>query len=370
MTPQRKIAHLDMDCFYAAVEMRDDPSLKGKPVAVGSDPKARGVLCTCNYEARKFGIHSAMASAHALKLCPQLILLPVDMARYKAESLKIRAIMEDFTDRIEPLSLDEAYLDLTGNPLHDNSATRIVQAIRARIHDELHLTASGGVAPNKFLAKVASDWKKPDGFFAVTPAMVEAFVKPLPVGKIPGVGKVMESRLQALGIKVCADLQRLGRDELVRRFGGMGFRLSELSRGIDDEPVVTDWVRKSLSVEETFAQDIHGAEDCLRELATLYEEFLRRLNRQEDSPLIPGGRNQLFVKIKYGDFRQTTIERAYPNLSLEAFEDLFLTRYGTSPRAIRLLGLGIRWPDPTDRLQLRLRLDTEETTDRVTDVTF
>jgi len=358
----RKIAHLDMDCFYAAVEVRDHADLAGKPVAVGGDPSRRGVLCTCNYEARKFGVHSAMPSSQALKLCPQLILMPVDMARYKEESHKIHEIMLRFTDRIEPLSLDEAYLDLTGNPQLGNSATLIVKEIQKSIQAELGLTASAGVAPNKFLAKIASDWKKPKGFFAITPDMIAEFTKNLPVGKIPGVGKVSESRLHAMGLKTCADLQSFGRNELVRQFGSMGFRLYDLARGIDDEPVVTEWVRKSLSVEDTFASDIHGAEQCLVELENIYHEFLRRLANQEENPVLLGGRNQLFVKIKYGDFRQTTIERSFPDLSLEAFQDLFLERYGANPRAVRLLGLGLRWPDPAERLQLRLPLDTAGTT--------
>ncbi len=359
-----------MDCFYAAIEIRDNPSLQGKPVAVGGDSSRRGVLCTCNYEARKFGVHSALPTSQAFKLCPQLILMPVDMPRYKAESMKISEIIHRFTERVEPLSLDEAYLDLTGSSHFQGSATLTVQAIRKLIQDELHLAASGGVAPNKFLAKIASDWKKPNGFFAITPEMIPEFVKNLPVGKIPGVGKVMESRLSAIGLKACADLQSFGRDNLVRKFGGMGFRLFDLCRGIDDEPVVTDWIRKSLSVEDTFAQDIQGAELCLAELSKIYQEFLRRLARQEDNPVQIGGRNQLFVKIKYGDFRQTTIERSFPSLDFTYFQDLFFERYGTSPKPIRLLGLGLRWPDPLDSRQLRFDLDTRETEDRVIEITF
>jgi DNA polymerase-4 len=353
---QRKIAHIDMDCFYAAVEMRDNPSLRGKPLAVGSDPNKRGVLCTCNYEARKFGIRSAMPSSTAIKNCPQLIIVPVDMPRYKAESIKISEIIHRYTDRVEPLSLDEAYMDFTDTPHFSGSATLTVQAIRKAIFDELQLTASGGVAPNKFLAKIASDWKKPNGFFAITPDKVDEFVKTLAVGKIPGIGKVMESRLHGMNLRTCDDLQKMGRNELVRRFGGMGFRLFDLSRGIDDEPVVTNWVRKSLSVEDTFEHDVQGAEVCMLKLEAIYAEFMRRLSRQEENPIVPGGRNQLFVKIKYGDFRQTTIERAFPALSLEAFQDLFLQRYGANPRPVRLLGLGIRWPDPQDLLQIQMDL--------------
>lgn len=351
-----------MDCFYAAVETRNNPRLQGNAVAVGGDPNRRGVLCTCNYEARKFGVRSAMASAHALKLCPSLILLPVNMPLYKAESSEIMQIYRRFTERIEPISLDEAYLDLTDSPHQQGSASRIVQEIRKTIWQERHLTASGGVAPNKFLAKIASDWKKPNGFFAIPPENVSSFVKDLPVGKIPGVGKVMESKLHAMGIKVCADLQSLGRDSLVRKFGGMGFRLYDLSRGIDDEPVITEWVRKSLSVEDTFEKDIAGAEECLAKLQRIYEEFCRRLAAQKDSPVISGGRNQLFVKIKYGDFRQTTIERVFPAISFSYYQDLFLQRYGSNPKPVRLLGVGIRWPDPADLAQTRLPLDTFETT--------
>ncbi len=352
---QRKIAHLDMDCFYAAVEVRDNPSLQGKPVAVGGSADRRGVLCTCNYEARKFGVRSAMPTSTALRQCPNLILSPVNIPKYKEESHKIHEIFKRYTDKIEPVSLDEAYLDLTNNPQEGGSATRIVQAIRKAIFQELHLTASGGVAPNKFLAKIASDWKKPNGFYAIPPEAISEFVTQLPVQKIPGVGKVLGAKLQEKGIHTCADVVQFGRDSLVRNFGGMGFRLYDLARGIDDEPVHTQWVRKSLSTEDTFVHDIMGAEDCIQALQRIHVEFLRRLSLEAERHVVEQAhRHQIFVKIKYSDFRQTTIERSSPNLDFEPFANLFMERYGQRPRPVRLLGLGIRWPEADIQYKLDL----------------
>ncbi|MDR2032082.1 MAG: DNA polymerase IV, partial [Azoarcus sp.] len=203
----RKIIHCDCDCFYAAVEMRDDPSLRGKPLAVGGRPEARGVIATCNYEARAFGVHSAMSTAHALRLCPRIILLPPDFRRYRAASRQILAIYRDYTPRVEPLSLDEAYLEVSGLERCQGSATRMAEEIRARIRAEVRITASAGIAPNKFLAKVASDWNKPDGQFVVRPQEVDAFVAALPVEKIFGVGKVTAARLQKCGVRTCGDLR-------------------------------------------------------------------------------------------------------------------------------------------------------------------
>ncbi len=251
MNPIRKIIHIDMDCFYAAIEMRDFPELANKPIAVGGDAKRRGVIATCNYAARQFGIRSAMPTAHALKLCRELILRPVRMDVYQKESQYIRSLLTEYTDLIEPLSLDEAYLDVTESTQCQGSATWIAEEIRARIYQARQLTASAGIAPNKSLAKIASDWHKPNGQMVIRPEDVSAFVLDLPVRKLFGVGPKMEEKLRALNIKTCADLQRYSIEYLLQKFGTMGQRLYELARGIDNRPVNPERIRKSISVEET-----------------------------------------------------------------------------------------------------------------------
>ncbi len=245
----RKIIHIDMDCFYAAIEMRDFPEIASMPVAVGGSPNQRGVISTCNYVARKFGVHSAMATANALRICPSLVIQPTRMDVYREESHHIRAIFAEYTHKIEPLSLDEAYLDVTGSHQHQGSASWIAEAIRERIYQTRNLTASAGIAPNKSLAKIASDWHKPNGQMVIPPERVEAFMQELPVRKLFGVGPVMEMRLKMLGIQTCGELQARSKVELIKHFGSMGTRLYELSRGIDAREVISERVRKSISVE-------------------------------------------------------------------------------------------------------------------------
>jgi DNA polymerase IV len=251
----RKILHVDMDAFYASVEQRDDPHLRGKPVVVAWRGK-RSVVCAASYEARRFGVHSAMPAVRAERLCPGAIFIPPDFVRYRAASLGVREIFHRYTDLIEPLSLDEAYLDVTENKLGLPTATRVAKAIRQQIRDELHLTASAGVAPNKFLAKIASDWRKPDGLFVIQPADVNAFLLPLPVGRIPGVGKVTEERLKQIGVQKVGDLQALAASSLEEHFGRYGHRLYDLARGIDENQVIPDRPTKSISAEDTFERDI------------------------------------------------------------------------------------------------------------------
>jgi DNA polymerase-4 len=257
-----------MDAFYASVEQRDDPSLRGKPVAVAWRG-ARSVVCAASYEARVFGVRSAMPAIRAERLCPQLIFVPPDFARYKAVSRQIREIFAQHTDLIEPLSLDEAYLDVTRPKTDLPTATATAEAIRAAIREETRLTASAGVAPNKFLAKIASDFRKPDGLFVVRPNQIEAFLTPLPVGRLPGVGKVMEAKLALLGIATVGDLRAFARAELEQRFGRWGQRLHELSRGIDDHPVQPDRPTLQISAEDTFEHDLtlDDLEPHIRQLA-------------------------------------------------------------------------------------------------------
>lgn len=352
----RKIIHVDMDCFYAAIEMRDDPSLRGRPVAVGGDPGRRGVLTTCNYEARRYGLHSAMASARAVRLCPDLVLLPVAMDKYRAVSRAIQAVFREFTDRVEPLSLDEAYLDVTDATAHSGSATLIAEALRRRIREEQDLTASAGVAPNKFLAKVASDWNKPDGLFVIRPQDVAEFVRALPVKRIPGVGKVTQHKMQGLGIATCADLQRLSRAELIRHFGAFGQDLYALARGQDERPVCVEHRRKSLSVEETFEQDLPDAQACTTQLPMLLAELQGRLARLRDRR--PDEIQTLFVKMKFDDFRLTTIQSPERGPRIEVYARLLREAWERRRRPVRLIGVGVQFRavDAGDGEQMELGL--------------
>src|SRR3954470_12146428 len=253
--PDRKIVHVDMDAFYASVEQRDDPQLRGRPVIVAWRG-ARSVVCAASYEARRFGVRSAMPAVRAERLCPDGVFLPPDFVRYRAVSREVREIFKRHTDLIEPLSLDEAYLDVTQNKTAIPTATRVAQTIRQQIRVELNLTASAGVAPNKFLAKIASDWKKPDGLFVIQPHQVQEFLLPLRVGRIPGVGKVTEARMAKIGVRTVADIHSMDLSTLEINFGHWGLRLYELARGIDHNPVVANRIRKQISAEDTFEHDI------------------------------------------------------------------------------------------------------------------
>jgi DNA polymerase IV len=261
--PVRKIVHVDMDAFYASVEQRDNPELRGKPVVVAWKGK-RSVVCAASYEARRFGVRSAMPAVTAERLCPEAIFIPPDFVRYKAASSAAREIFQRHTDLIEPLSLDEAYLDVTENKMQLPTATRVAKMIREQIREELNLTVSAGVAPNKFLAKIASDWKKPNGLFVIQPHEVQSFLLPLPVGRIPGVGQVTENRMKAVGIATVGDLYALELSTLEDHFGSYGLRLYQLARGIDYNPIVPNRVSKSISAEDTFPEDIPLADTELK----------------------------------------------------------------------------------------------------------
>ena len=273
----RKIIHIDMDCFFAAVEMRDNPALRDIPIAIGGSRVQRGVISTANYPARKFGVRSAMPTGMALKLCPHLTLLPGRFEAYREASNHIREIFSRYTSLIEPLSLDEAYLDVSDSPHCHGSATLMAQEIRQTIFRELSLTASAGVAPVKFLAKIASDLNKPDGQFVLTPDEVPAFLKTLPLGKIPGVGKVSAAKLESMGLRTCEDVQKSDLAMLLKRFGKFGRILWERSQGIDEREIHNDRQRKSVGVERTLEEDIHDWADCEAIVERLYPELERRL---------------------------------------------------------------------------------------------
>ncbi len=354
MSNLKKIIHIDQDCFYAAVEIRDNPSLKGKPVAVGGRPDSRGVLSTASYEARKFGVHSAMSTAQALKLCPDLILIPVHISKYKEESLKIRKIFSRFTDKIEPLSLDEAYLDVSDCTDFNGSATLIAREIRHQIFKETQLTASAGIATNKFLAKIASDWKKPNGQFTVTPQMVDTFVKKLNVEKIHGVGKITAKKMHSLGIKTCTDLQKWSIEDLNHQFGTWGIKLFDLCRGKDGREVSTSQKRKSLSVENTYSEDLKTLQECLKKVPKLYDEFQHRLTKVNLTDKI----QSLVVKVKFHDFEQTTLERSSEKIpSIETYLEMITSAFQRKNKPVRLLGIGVKFTHktaPTNTLQLSL----------------
>lgn len=348
---QRKIIHVDCDCFFAAIEMRDDPTLAQRPIAVGGAADRRGVIATCNYEARAFGVRSAMASAHALRLCPDLLILRPRMDVYREASQEIHGILRSYIDLIEPLSLDEAYLDVSACTQFGGSATRIAQDIRRRVWQQLRITVSAGVAPNKFLAKIASDWNKPDGLFVITPAEVGAFVASLPVKRLHGVGRVTAEKLDRLGIRTCTDLGQWSRLALVREFGAFGERLWGLAQGIDERPVQVERRRQSVSVEQTFDRDLPDLAACEAQLAELLAQLERRIARLE-SDYRPG---KPFVKLKFHDFTQTTVEQVGVGATLEGFTSLLAGAYARGERPVRLIGIGVRLSSRREQVeQLRL----------------
>ena len=335
----RKIIHVDMDCFYAAVEMRDHPEYRGRPLAVGGSEKQRGVLSTCNYEARRFGLHSAMPTAQALKLCPHLLLVPGRMQVYKSVSRQIHEIFQRYTSIIEPLSLDEAFLDVSDSLKCHGSATLIAEAIRRDIWQELQLTASAGVAPVKFLAKVASDMNKPNGQFVVPPEKVQEVVDKLPLGKIPGVGKVSLEKLNRAGFYLCEDIKNSDYRDLLIKFGRLGESLWKKSHGIDRREVIVERERKSVGVERTFSQNISTYEECWQVIEEkLFPELDQRLTKASpERAIIKQG-----IKVKFADFQLTTIEHIHPQLELGDFRGLLsevLRRQ--QGREIRLLGLSV-----------------------------
>lgn len=335
--------------------MREEPSYRHRPIAIGGAATSRGVIATCNYPAREFGVHSAMPSAQALRACPQLLILPGRMALYKSVSQQIMAIFRRYSDIIEPLSLDEAFIDVSGTTLLGGSATRIAQQIRAEVEAEVGITISAGVAPNKFIAKVASDWRKPDGLFVVKPEELEAFSAQLPVKKIPGIGPVSAAKLAAQGIHTCADLRPFSALELEQQFGRMGQSLASRRFGEDMRPVQTSRIRKSVSVENTYASDLATVSECSDALQPLYEELMGRWGKLSSNYAVAG----LVVKLKFADFSQLTREHASEDIDLAFFKQLLQTAFDAGEaqqqaQGVRLLGLGLKLKAPISQQQLRL----------------
>jgi DNA polymerase-4 len=342
----RKIVHIDMDAFYASVEQRDNPRLRGRAVIVAWKGN-RSVVCAASYEARRFGVRSAMPAVRAERLCPEAIFIPPDFSRYRAVSGMAREIFRRHTDLIEPLALDEAYLDVSQNKLGLPTATQTAQTIRSQIREELHLTASAGIAPNKFLAKIASDWRKPDGLFVIRPDEVDTFLSQLPVARLPGVGKVTERRLQQMGIQTVENLRALDVAALEEHFGRNGRRLYELARGIDDTQVVPNRPTQSISAEDTFEKDV---------LLTETEPVIRRLAEK----VWAASRNEsriartVVLKLKTSEFHILTRSHT-PGLPLASCEELTDIALSLRQRVdldtqqrYRLVGVGIgnfREPD-------------------------
>ncbi|MBL6985901.1 MAG: DNA polymerase IV [Methylobacter sp.] len=338
MNSTRKIIHIDMDAFFAAVEQRDFSHYRNKPLIVGGAPNSRGVVATCSYEARQYGIHSAMPSSQAYRLCPQAIFVEPRFEAYQQASTAIRKIFADYTDLFEPLSLDEAYLDVSNSCLHQGSATLIAKAIKEAIKQETRLIASAGVSYNKFLAKIASDINKPDGLYLITPTQGADFVEQLAIEKFHGVGKATSLKMQALGIKTGKDLKQLPLEMLQHYFGKAGLHYYGISRGIDNRPVSNYRIRKSIGVEVTFQQDIKIKQEVLTHLQSLLEKALRKVAEKQ---LVA---HTLTIKIKYHDFVQITRSRTLPHIITAAtaisttLEDL-IKNTDIGRRNVRLLGI-------------------------------
>ena len=339
----RKIIHIDMDAFFAAVEIRDNPKLKGKPVIIGSDPRqtgGRGVVSTCSYEARAFGVHSAMSSKEAYERCPQAVFISGNYEKYKTVGLQIRAIFKRYTDLIEPMSIDEAYLDVTENKLGIKSAVKIARLIQQDIWQELHLTASAGVSYNKFLAKMASDYQKPHGLTLILPDQAQEFLKQMDIAKFHGVGKKTVERLHEMGIYTGADLLKVSEITLIDRFGRLGFDLYRKARGIHNSPVKSNRIRKSIGKEKTYGKILQDEEDIKKELTLLSEKVALNLSKQDKTGKI------IILKIRYADFstltRRKSLSQATQDASqiaqtaIQLYEEL-----AEKEKSIRLLGITV-----------------------------
>lgn len=349
--PVRKILHADCDCFYAAVEMRDNPMLRDIPLAIGGASERRGVIATCNYPARTYGIHSAMPTARALRLCPTLTLMPGNFDKYRDVSRAIQAIFYELTPIVEPLSLDEAYLDVSAITDFQGSATYMAQWLKQQCQERTGITLSLGVAPSRFLAKIASDWEKPDGLTVIAPEQVSAFIDTLPVGKLHGVGPATQTKLHRLGIRTCTDLRQLPLQQLIDEFGKFGLRLHQLARGIDDRPVNVDRDRKSVSVETTFAHDLPNLDAARQALLPLAEKLKQRLERHGHPATMIR-----FVKVRFDDFSLTTMEERGHDADTQRLLELLEAAWLRKRRPVRLLGVGVRIKPDHDQNQLSLPL--------------
>ncbi len=347
----KKIIHVDMDYFFAQVEERDFPELKGKPLGIGGPNGGRGVLCTSNYEARKFGVKSAMPTSLALKLCPGIVLVKPNMHKYQKASEQVFKVLEQFSPLIQKVSIDEAYIDVTDCELHQNDAVAIARDIRSQILQETGLTASAGVSYNKLLAKIGSDLFKPNGLAVLRPQGIAEKISHFPISYILGVGKVTQEKMHQQGIYTFGDLQSYSQLNLINMFGDFGTTLFNYCRGIDHREIITSRERKSLSVERTFGSDISEESELDVKLLNLFEELKNRLSQHADKKI-----KNIFVKIKYFDFTVSTIETSIA-LNYMNLKSLFNKRYRLKNDPIRLVGLGVRFYCYENRGQLELPLE-------------
>lgn len=351
--PVRRILHCDLDCFFAAVHMRDDPALRGRPVVVGGRPEGRGVVAAASYEARRFGVHSAMPAGRAQRLCPEAVFIKPDFTRYRKESEAVFAVYREYTPLVQAVSIDEAYLDVTDHLGEHGSATAVARDIRRRVREERDLTVSVGVAPNKLVAKIASDFDKPDGLTVVRPREVESFLAPLPVRALHGVGPATETALERLGVHTVEELRRVSLEQLVGRFGRHGKALWEHSRGIDDRPVRTHRERKSLGKETTFGADLTKVDEMLEVIGALSESVAASLARRGIAGCT------VTLKVRYGDFTTVTrsTTRALPTAAageIAAISTELLGQTKAARRPVRLLGVTVSKLVRTDEGQLLL----------------
>ena len=354
MSRQRKIIHIDMDCFYAAVEMRDNPEYRDIPLAIGGKSDRRAVLSTCNYLARSFGCHSAMPSFKAKQLCPNLIIIPGRMSVYVEVSKQLKAIFYRYTDLVEPLSLDEAFLDVTDCKQFKGSATYIAQDIRRAIFEELDLTASAGISNCKFLAKIASDENKPNGQCLISPDKIDDFIKTLPLKKIPGVGKVAQQKLAEKGLVLCSDVQKFDGNTLIAEFGKLGESLIYFAQGIDTRPVIQNQTRKSVAVEHTYGFDLQAKSMCLDKLELLFTELEGRLVKILTKKMI----TKIGVKIKFNDFTVKSAERKSTEISFSLFKNLLVYVLDRNiEKPVRLLGISVGVEDKVAEDQQVIQLN-------------
>jgi DNA polymerase-4 len=338
--PLRKIIHLDMDAFYASVEQRDDPSLRGKPVAVGGSPQGRGVVAAASYEARKFGVRSALPMARAVRLCPELVIVRPDFSKYRAVSQQVMAILRACTPLVEPLSLDEAYLDVTENAWGEPLGTNVARRLKAEIVATVGVTASAGVAPNKFLAKIASGWQKPDGLTVISPARMEQFLAALPVEALWGVGPVTAKKLRAIGVERLTDVRSTDPERLKGAVGSLAEWLVRLSYGDDPRPVRVERASKSISAENTYPEDL----ESLREMRAEIERLARRVAAALERKKLRAHGVQL--KVRYGDFTTVTRSHSTEGATRRAAEIIeralaLLERTDAARRSVRLIGVGV-----------------------------
>ena len=345
-----KIIHIDMDSFYASVEIADRPHLINKPVAVAGSSETRGVVTTCNYIARKFGVRSAMPSVTAKKLCPNIIFIPVHMEKYRNISREIHKIFKCYTKIIEPVSLDEAYLDVTNSKYCAGNPIEMATQIRGKIFKDLKITASAGIAPNKFLSKIASEWNKPNGQYCITTNMINKFMLTLPIRKIIGVGEKTEKRLNNFGVKTCGNLQKISLTDLKSNFGKFGYTLFNLCRGIDTRDVESDRDSKSLSVEDTYTVDLKSKQKCITELSKIYNKLRQRLcdDKYTDKKI-----KSCFIKVKYNDFKISSHQTVCVIPKIENYLKLLDKAIEKKSKPIRLLGVGVIFDN---RPQLNLNI--------------